>query len=347
LGFDRFEQIAVRRHRPGESMRDRLRWQLAAVQATHDDGLTKVAASVRSLLDSTPADRPFFWFVNLMECHSPYLPPRPWNDLGVVGRWRAGADAARWQTHDARARVCAGELDVPASALARMHHLYDRSVSAMDHWVGDLVDDLDRTGRLADTVVIVTSDHGENFGDGHLIGHLLSVDDRLIRVPLIVSGPDTVELGDGPFSLVRLPALVADALGLDDHPWEDISSGPAVAQTDGLATWDREARTRLEAAWHLPAHIVDQLAHPIACATDGRFKLVRTAGVERLHDMTTDPLEESDVAASHPSTVTELRKALDAAGQFGASSSSDDARDSMATETPAELEARLRLLGYL
>ena len=181
----------------------------------------------------------------------------------------------------------------------------------MDKWVGDLVDDLDRAGRLADTVVIVTSDHGENFGEGHLIGHLLSVDDRLIRVPLIVAGPDAVAFGDGPFSLVRLPALVARTLGLDDHPWDDVSTGPAVAQTDGLATWDREARTRLEAAWQLPAHIVERLAGPIACATDGRFKLVRTSGADRLHDIAADPHEERDVAAAHPNVVNRLRTVLE------------------------------------
>jgi arylsulfatase A-like enzyme len=267
--------------------------------------------------------------------------------LGVVGRWRAGTDAARWQTHDARARVCTGELDIPAAALERMHHLYNRSVSSMDHWVGDLVDDLDRSGRLADTVVVVTSDHGENFGEGHLVGHLLSVDDRLIRVPFVVAGPDKADLGDGPFSLVRLPALVANLLGIDDHPWSDVGPGPAVAQTDGLATWDEEARERLVAAWNLPSPIVDRLASPIACATDGRFKLVRESGRHRLYDTSDDPLEGRDVSDSHPDQVKRLQTVLDAAEPL--SPTADRAPESGAHDnsTTRDLEDRMRLLGYL
>jgi arylsulfatase A-like enzyme len=345
LGFDRFQQIAVRRHRPGRTFRDRWQWQLDAVRARTDDGLTAVAGAVRALLDTATSDRPFFWFVNLMECHSPYLPPRPWNDLGPVGRWRAGTDAARWQTHDARARVCAGELDVPPAVLTRMHHLYDRSVSAMDHWIGQLVDDLDRAGRLDDTVVIVTSDHGENFGEGHLIGHLLSVDDRLIRVPLIVSGPGAASRAL-PFSLVGLPALVAALVGLDQHPWADDGSGVAVAQTDGIATWDPGARRRLEAAWRLPRAIVDRLGSPISCATDGRFKLVRDGDTVRLHDLDRDPLETTDVAVAHTDVVARLQAVLDRADRR-LEPSEPAHTPAGTTGTTADLEERMRLLGYL
>ena len=345
IGFDRFEQISVRRHRPGESIRDRLQWQLDAVRARTDDGLGAAATAVRALLETVSSERPFFWFVNLMECHSPYLPPRPWNDLGVVGRWRAGADAARWQTHDARARVCVGELDVPSPVLVRMHHLYNRSVSAMDHWIGQLADDLERAGRLDDTVVVVTSDHGENFGDGHLVGHLLSVDERLIRVPLIVSGPGA-RSSSLPFSLVGLPAFIGQLLGLDDHPWHDDGSGVAVAQTNGIATWDPDVRRRLEAAWRLPEAIVDRLGGPISCATDGRFKLVRDGEALRLHDLTDDPLEVRDVAHAHPDHVARLRAVLDDADRRV--DGHEPAGGPAAAQAPTDdLEDRLRLLGYL
>ena len=345
IGFDRFEQVSVRRHRPGQSWRDRLQWQLGAVRAHTDDGLVAVAAAVRRLLAASSRDQPFFWFVNLMECHSPYLPPRPWNDLSAVGRWRAGLDAARWQTHDARARVCVGDLDVPAAVLARMHHLYDRSVSSMDHWVGQLVDDLDRAGRLDDTVVIVTSDHGENFGEGHLVGHLLSVDNRLIRVPLIVSGP-RVSTRPLPFSLVGLPALVADLLDVDGHPWSDDGSGVAVAQTNGIATWDPEAQRRLVAAWKLPTDIVDRLASPISCASDGRFKLVKDAGALRLHDLDDDPLEANDVARRHPDVMGRLQAVLDEADRLQHPREPSSPSEDSPPASP-DLEARLRLLGYL
>ena len=46
-------------------------------------------------------DRPEFWFVNLIECHSPYLPPKPWNDLGPLSRIASARDARKYQTLEA------------------------------------------------------------------------------------------------------------------------------------------------------------------------------------------------------------------------------------------------------
>ena len=60
-------------------------------------------------------------------------------------------------------------LDPPARRLAR----------------GRVLEDVD----LDDTLVIVCSDHGENFGEGGLVGHAFSLDDRLTRVPFVVGGP--------------------------------------------------------------------------------------------------------------------------------------------------------------
>jgi len=146
--------------------------------------------------------------------------------------------------------------------------------------------------------------------------------------------------------LVGLPALVADLLGLDRHPWEDAGSGVAVAQTDGTATWGPEARRQLEAAWRLPPSIVDRLASPISCATDGRFKLVREGASERLHDLDADPLEGRDVAASHPDVAARLGVVLDGADRrHDPNAPGVPAGD--ATSPTADLEERLKLLGYL
>ena len=53
----------------------------------------------------------------------------------------------------------------------------------MDDWLARVLDLLDKHKLLDDTQVVVTSDHGENFGEGGLCGHSFSLDDRSIRVP--------------------------------------------------------------------------------------------------------------------------------------------------------------------
>ena len=67
--------------------------------------------------------------------------------------------------------------------------------------------------------MILLSDHGENFGEDGLIGHGMSLDNRLIQVPFVVAGPgaENIELT----SLVDLPREIARACGIANHPWRD------------------------------------------------------------------------------------------------------------------------------
>ena len=80
--------------------------------------------------------------------------------------------------------------------------------------------------------MIVTSDHGENFGDGGLMGHAFSLDQRLLRVPFVIAGPGAPAEDPGVVSLASLPRMIAEAIGSDAHPWADglPPDGVAVAQ---------------------------------------------------------------------------------------------------------------------
>src|SRR3712207_7990899 len=66
--------------------------------------------------------------------------------------------------------------------------------SYMDDWLGRVLEALDAKGALDDTLVILTSDHGENFGEGELICHAYSLDDRLIHVPFIAADRKSTRL---------------------------------------------------------------------------------------------------------------------------------------------------------
>ena len=147
--------------------------------------------------------------MNLVECHSPYLPPWPYNDLGPIARLRAAEEARRHLTLSGIWKACAGNFDVAPGALERMRHLYARSVRLMDDWLRDLLADLDRRGILDRTLVIVTSDHGENFGEGGLMGHAFSLDQRLLHVPLVIAGPGAPADDPGIVSLAALPRMIA------------------------------------------------------------------------------------------------------------------------------------------
>lgn len=350
-GFDEFRDVqGGRRHQPAAGgLRARMSWTLEGLLATVDDGAGAAGDVMRGWLEGGP-ERPFFWFVNLIECHSPYLPPRPYDDLGARWRVRSAAEARQHLTLDAIWRVCASEVPPPDGVLARMRHLYARSIRLMDDWLGRLLEEMDRHGVLDDTLLIVTSDHGENLGEGRLLGHAVSLDDRLVHVPLVLSGPGAFE-AEGVTSLASLPRRIGEAVGLTDAPWapEDLPDGAAVSQYEALLDPADPRAARLD-EWRATDEGVRRFTQPGTSATDERWKLVRTGDVERVYDTRTDTLEEhplglEEARRGQPDVVSVLERALEEA----------DARVERPAATPdpgedeetADLEARMRLLGYM
>ena len=97
IGFDDFVSINAKRTAKMDraGLRARAKWRFEAVQARVDDGAEEAGRIIRGWAND-PGDEPFFWFVNLVECHSPYLPPTPYNSLGVVDRARAADEASEF-----------------------------------------------------------------------------------------------------------------------------------------------------------------------------------------------------------------------------------------------------------
>jgi arylsulfatase A-like enzyme len=353
IGFDRFVNVDTARqatlHR--DDLRARLAWAFEAVRARADDGAAEAGRILRGWLEPRPK-QPFFWFVNLIESHSPYLPPKPYNDLGALDRWRAAREARRYLNLSEIWRACVGGETAPPAALDRMRHLYGRAIQYMDDWIETLLAELDRAGILEETLILVTSDHGENFGDGGLMAHAFSLDDRLLHVPFVAAGPGAPEIEEA-WSLTGVPALIAAAAAIEDHPWGDWDPdcGVAVAELDPPGVPDDPRWRTAFDAWGLPFdEAAEQLIQPMTCATDGRYKLLRRGTAEVLYDLDADPLElQPSSPESGPAAVARLRAALERAAELEPHDSLPvEVGPSQATpEELEELEARMRLLGYL
>ncbi len=354
LGFDEFSYIGSGRqaHLDRTGLRDRVRWAREAVRAKTDDGAAAAGAMLRSWLDRQ-GSKPWFWFVNLVECHSPYLPPWPYDDLGPVDRLRAGEEARRHLTLSGIWKACAGGFDVAPAALERMRHLYARSVRLMDDWLRDLLAELDRRGMLEGTLVIVTSDHGENFGEGGLMGHAFSLDQRLLRVPLVIAGPGVADGDPGVVSLASLPRIIASALDFDVHPWADglPPDGVAVAQFEPPAPADDPRWGPAFEEWGVdPEAAAERVGRPLIAATDGRRKLQRRGEREELFDLAADPLELAPRAVERADgeAIAPLRGALDhPAATATASTPPVAGTPQISADERADLERRMRLLGYM
>jgi arylsulfatase A-like enzyme len=339
-GFERWADVRGEIPR-SRSPRDRMEQYLRAVRGRADQGASDAVRLLRARLRERDP-RPFFWFVNLMECHSPYLPPRPFTHRSVVGRLRAADDAMRYGNAVTMARYSMGNLEVPEAVLARLRDLYRRAVSMVDHTVGLLLEDLDAAGVLDDTAVILTADHGENLGEQHLLGHTRSIDQRLIHVPLIMAGPLDPPASDL-FSQPDLPALLAEGLELEASPWAPACPpGTAVSQSDLSSLWNDEQVEHLARVWGVPREVIRE-AGPYAAILDGRFKLARTGDADVLFDLDADPGETRDVGDAHPQRAKELRELLDGVqADLGV-----EGRTGYTPREEAEMQDHLEALGYL
>jgi arylsulfatase A-like enzyme len=355
IGFDSFKYVCSGREERmhqliGQNRLAQLAWARAGLRSSWDDGAAEVGTQLRRSIDRW-SGQPTFWFVNLGECHSPYLPPRPWNDLPPLDRIRAALEAQRHLNFQSICLYAAGGYEIPDAALQRMRYLYARAIGYMDSWLADTLEALDARGILDETLVIVTSDHGENFGEGGLITHGFSVDQRLIHVPLVMAGPGALTT-DEVFSLAQLPGIVARAAGVEDHPYASDSppAGLAFAQFDPMSGPDHPKVVEFAAKWGLSEEGVERLCARFTTVTDGATKLVIQDDRELVYDLVADPGESTPLAdPDGQSGIEALRAALehpsldDAVAEapvLAAASAPSDA-------DAADIERRMKLLGYM
>ena len=155
---------------------------------------------------SRGGDEPSFVFLNLLEAHSPYqVVPEP-GRFGV-----SDPEALGKRVREAHSRG-AGSLEATGDAeAARL--LYAAAVRAADDALGELVAGLRAAGRLERTALLVTSDHGEEFGEHGFVGHGIGLYERALHVPLVLRGPAGTPRGvriEEPVSLERVRATLLE-----------------------------------------------------------------------------------------------------------------------------------------
>jgi arylsulfatase A-like enzyme len=251
-------------------------------------------------------DRPFFAFLNYYDAHHPYLAPES-GARPALGRKPSSAADIRllktWWDADKR-RLGASDI-----ALAR--DSYDRCIAYLDGQLGRLFAQLERRGVLSDTLVVITADHGEHFGEQQLFGHGCSLYTPELQVPLLIfpptRGPSDAahRIVTAPVSLRNLAATIAAATvptkgGSAPFPGHSLLStwSGAAEGADGPAS---PILSELEAP---PEADPNQGASPVcrgplASLVDRGFHYIRNGdGQEELYDLESDPHETRDLARS-------------------------------------------------
>jgi len=175
-------------------------------------GRKRAAVINRDFLDwqATLGGRPFFAFLNYMDVHGPYLPRPPY-----LGRFRPHAPVRGATTIELGA-VDDETKPPPPEQLALWVDRYDEAILELDAAIGALLAQLRERQLLERTLIILTSDHGEAFGEHGMIYHGGSLYPEQIHVPLLLRLPGGSARGtviDSPVSLIQIPATVMAVTG--------------------------------------------------------------------------------------------------------------------------------------
>lgn len=246
-------------------------------------------------------DRPFFAFVNYLDVHAPYLPPAPYDGL-------FGDAVGNSHTLDIGAIYSDVEVPPPA-ALRDMVDRYDESIRYLDTELGRLFDQLRERRLLDNTVVIVSSDHGESFGEHGMLHHGTSLSVEQIHVPLIIRYPRRVpaqSVEPRPVNTEDLAATIADfaQLPAGTFPGRSLLARPAAGELPPVVA---EVGRRAIAALNWPSSQSWQ-----SSLVSGRWHLIRSGtGRRQLFDLSTDPGELHDRSAD-PAVAGDLARLTDA-----------------------------------
>jgi arylsulfatase A-like enzyme len=268
-GFDSFDESNVRGHR-----------------AVTSPGVSDAALA---FLDAH-ADERFFLFVHYFDPHFSYLEHEGFGFAGeapYTGPVRSGASFEQLS----RLRLS------PADGL-ELRRIYDSEIAFTDHHIGRLLDALRARGLLEKTLVVLTSDHGEEFLERGGIGHGKTLHEELVGVPLLVRRP-----GGRP-GVVRRPVALLDVF----PSVLDAAGIPQPRESEGVVLPDdggAEAGRILFSA--------TQQGRGLRAAVDPRHKLVRRSdGRMQLFDLERDPGETRDLSAQVGRLAPALERALGA-----------------------------------
>jgi len=249
-------------------------------------------AARRKLLDMArdDDDRPFFVCASFIHPHDPYVARPEWwdlydhDDIDMPDDW----DVDSLDPHTLRIRegIQADTVGYTDEQVRNARHGYYANVSYFDSWLGKLLETLDETGRRDDTIVIVTSDHGDMLGDRGA-WFKMSFHERSARVPLVFAGPG-IENGtvDNVCShLDLLPTLLdmAGAEPADNLPGRSLMPS-AAGESDPIDETFGE-------------YTAEMTSEPIFMIRRGRYKYIHcSTDPAQLYDVEADPLERNNLA---------------------------------------------------
>lgn len=321
-GFDTF--VEAFNHTPGKAIRS----ETPRARAP--------AVTRRALAWIDESEAPWFLFILVTDPHGPYAPPREFDRYGM-------SDAER-------AELFAGREQSPELIYEMSRRRYLGEVAFTDHAFGRLVDGLKTRGLYDAAMVVLTSDHGEHFGEQGSMGHGRTLFQAVLHIPLIVKLPGGAHRGrrvQTPVQLVDLHPTLLHVAGIDTTRTEDADIeiiGAAAVLPVRERPAPRPAFAHLDLGGRFGEMIYDppwKYIRPLPGRSGER------ALDEALFDLEHDPLEAGNVLVRSSDVALRLAASLDGRAALVRAQAGTAAREGALGEMPEDVRQALEHLGYI
>ena len=286
---------------------------------------------------------PFFGTLLYIDAHLPYRPPKKYMDLYFEDR--DYQDKLKNINYDAQ-KYLAGKAKMTEEDFAVLRNLYDAEITYVDSKIGEVYDLLKSAGILDNTILIITSDHGENIGEHSLMDHRYCLYDTVLRVPLIIRYPEAFKPGHSVDTIVQSTDIVPTLMDIigKDHSLPYELDGRSLIGRDG----GDENIAYAEYLFPQPVNKNDEdyqalkkYLVSIKAIRDEKFKYIMYSdGKELLFNIHDDPDEEKNIIDANRALAADMKnRILQKTGDFKEYSVNLDMED--------DYKERLKALGYL
>jgi arylsulfatase A-like enzyme len=322
-----------------------------------DMGANKTNRMFKGWLENNiDKDSSFYAFLHYIEPHNPLDPPRPFKRR-FSKHPLIDVDLKKINKVAYNPLICLLEdLQLTKEEISFLKSLYDGEIAYTDHKVGEVASMLKEKQCYDNTLIIITSDHGEHFGEHNLWSHTGSLYNEVLHIPLIIKFPKGVaHLKEVKHctQLVDIFPTIMDITRVSQK--EQINTSGVSLVCNGnksntfhdyiFAEWEGRIPYFIQEKlkFNNSSKDIDKITHKMKMISDGRYKYISISdGSEELYDLSIDSNENNNLINESNDAVSILKVKLDE-WKSEAAAEMNEERSEIDEETRKNLER----LGYM
>jgi arylsulfatase A-like enzyme len=302
-------------------------------------------------------ETPFYAFLHYIEPHNPLNPPHPYKNK-YLDKSFTNLDMKKMRKVAHNPLICFVEdLNLSQEEIEFLKALYDAEIAYTDSKISEIVTILKENNLYENTMIIITADHGEHFGEHGLFSHVASLYEEILRVPLIIKFPLGVSHPKEVTHLTQLVDIFPTVMDITHLPKESLPNNSGISLLDKLET-PSNCRNFIFAEWEgrIPMFLQDYIAKGARATNidplkvkmrvlrDQQYKYIwREDGKEELYHITSDHKELNNLANTKPNITRTYRdKLLELADNFPHSP-----LDAKTVQFDDDVKKNLEALGYM